>query len=143
MRKMVYAVFALLAILLLGVSLDNALTVSVDLSKDMIKTGETVTIMVTSSEDGTGYIKITMPDGTSQQIDITLSAGVQLSKEYPTDFQGGSTDQVGDYEVEVYVQGSGGSIVKKAIFWAGFTAAIPEYPLGTLTALFVAFNCSS
>jgi hypothetical protein len=118
----------------------SALTVSVVLSSPTIPLNGNVTITVTSSESATGYIKVTMPDTTSLQININLAAGVPLSKTYPTDFPpDANTGLLGNYDVEVYIETTGGSRTNKAMFYVGFMAVVPEYPLGTITAILSAF----
>lgn len=139
MRRTVHIWFLFVSILLMNANVVSALTVSVVLSSPTIPLNGNVTITVTSSESATGYIKVTMPDTTSYQININLAAGVPLSKTYPTDFQDGDTGLFGNYDVEVYIETTGGSRTNKAMFYVGFIAVVPEYPLGTITAIISAF----
>lgn len=127
----------LVAAILLSIISVNAVVVSVTVDPEVIPfpNGSTI-IKVSSSEAGVGSITVVTPVSHIASVAvINVPEGGSDSKVYPDDFSGGSTVEIGQYEVTVYLAGD----EYKATFWVTFEV-IPESPIGTLMAVTASFG---
>ena len=134
MRRVLPLIAAIMLLMLIGTVAVYCLTVSVTCSPEVIQRGGKTTITVTCDQGGTGWINVTTPSKKTSRIYIDISPGGSVSKKYPTDFLGGSTDEIGQYEVIVYLEG----YRYKTYFYVSFSV-IPEVPLGVFTAVAACF----
>jgi hypothetical protein len=134
-RRVLPLIAAIMLLMLIGTVAVYCLTVSVTCSPQVIPRKGTTTITVTCTEGGTGFITVIPP---SKENIITISINIpphgSVSKEYPTDFPGGSTEVMGKYTVIVNLAGSNYIVC----FYVSFSV-IPEVPLGVFTAVAACF----
>lgn len=135
MKKILFPITIILALSLIEIA--GAVTVSVSCNPQVIPSpGGTTTITVTCDQAGSGSITVITPGGNPSSVSITIPAGGgSVSKVYPTDFPSpASTAEVGEYEVSVFISGTG----YKTYFWVSFTV-IPQTPLGVFAAITACF----
>jgi len=119
---------AIMVSLLIGLAM--AQNVSVTCDPEIIRLpGGSTTITVTSDKGAIGLMTVFQPNGDSSTVPIHVRAGGSVSKDYPDDFPGGSTMQLGEYTVRVALLG----LIWVRVFRVTFTV-IPELPLGALMA---------
>lgn len=119
------------------ISSAQAVVVSVTADPDVVPhPGGSTTIRVFASDAGVGSVTIFTPiTHTSSVALIDVPAGGADSVVYPDDFPGGSTEEIGKYEVMVYLAGQ----EWQAAFWVTFIV-IPESSLGTIVAVVASFG---
>jgi len=115
----------------------KAVTVGVDVFPEKILPGATSTITVTlgaGDPAGTGSVTVITPvTRTVSSTGISVPSGGSDSVEYPTDFPGGSTTEMGEYDVIVALTDAP-TRTYKAVFWVSLFV-IPESPIGTLLGI--------
>ncbi|UCE28991.1 MAG: hypothetical protein JSV85_06965 [Candidatus Bathyarchaeota archaeon] len=118
--------------ILLAINSVVAVVVSVTVDPEVIPhPGGSTTVRVFSSEAGVGSITVVTPvSHTASVAAINVPEGGADSAVYPDDFPGGSTTEIGEYEVTVYLAGE----EYKATFWVTFEV-IDESPIGTVMAI--------
>jgi len=132
MKKRIILTIAMAMVLFSMLALSaRAITVGVDVSPEKILPGGTSKIKVSADEAGTGAVTVITPiTRTSSVASVDVPAGGFDEVEYPTDFPGGSTTELGEYDVIVALKGTD----YKAMFWVSLFV-IPESPIGTLLGI--------
>jgi hypothetical protein len=135
-RRVLPLIAAITLLMLIGTVAVYCLTVSVTCDPWVIPRGGKTTITVTCDQGGAGSITVKTPSGISKSVEIIIpSGGGNVSKVYPDVFgPGATTDEVGEYEVIVYLEGC----KYKTYFYVSFSV-IPEVPLGVFTAVAACF----
>lgn len=106
MKKIFLLLTTLFLISFLMVGIAQAVSVEVTAIPEKITPNETTLITVTCNEDASGSITVFTPSGASYVEQISISAGVPLSVNYPGDFQDASSSEHGPYPVIVYLGGT-------------------------------------
>jgi hypothetical protein len=134
-KKSLLSAVSVFFMVLFLVGTARAVMVDVYVSPEKIYPGGATTITIWCNEDAAGSITVITPLGSPSAVSITLTANVSESVEYPTDFPGGNTKELGRYEVIVALKGQ----EWRAVFWVSFIV-IPEVPFGTIMATVASFG---
>ena len=102
MKKILLPAATLLLLSFLMIGMVQAVTVTVTTVPEKVIPGETTTITVTCDNDASGSVTVIAPSGASYSTSISTSAGVPVSVNYPDDFAGADSQEIGSYDVIVF-----------------------------------------